>query len=333
MKAKWCIVICIALLTASCSTKWAMRTAPAETPYLLSSSQSGTMIGHTMSIKGFEEKGGSLRSLVFGKDQAAFERPVAIAVARDGRFAVADTGLKCVHLYIPSEATYRQLTGVKDQSFSAPVSVAFDSLMRLYVSDSSLSKVFVFDQNGKYSSTIDSVAFIRPTGIAYDSEKKLLFVLDTIDNKVYKINDRGEVLSSFGERGSEKGQFNFPSHIGLSSYGLIYIVDTMNFRLQVFNDSGVLQSSFGRHGNGSGDFAMPKGVAVDSTGTIYIVDNLFDNIQLFDWEGNFLYTIGRRGTERGEFWLPTGIFIDGKDRLYVCDTFNQRIEVFQIIKN
>ncbi len=326
------IVLLLPVLSA-CSAKWQVKSEAAQTPYVLASSQTETRIVYKQSIKGFEETGGPLYSLVFGKSEAGFERPVALAVARDGRFAIADTGLKCVHLYIPSESLYVMIAGSRTDYFTSPVSVAFDSALRLYVSDSAQGKVFVFDRNGAYLSTTGSGPFIRPTGLAWDPGKKFLFVLDTLENRVYILNEAGERVASFGERGDGKGQFNFPSHIAVSSRGDLYVVDTMNFRLQMLTDSGVLLSSFGRHGNGSGDFAMPKGVAVDSTGIIYVVDMLFDTVQLFNRQGDFLFSIGRRGTGDGEFWMPSGIFIDGRDRLYVCDTFNRRIQVFQIIKN
>ena len=284
-----------------------------------------------MTITGFRENGTSLKSLVFGKGQETFNRPVSIAVAPDGKIAIADPGCKCVHLYAASQQEYQKLFTFKDQELVSPVSVIFDDASRLYVSDSVLQKVIVFDRNGKFLFTIDAAS--RPTGLAYSHEQKLLYVVDTLGNKVYAFNETGETAFSFGGRGAERGQFNYPTHIFRANTGKIYVNDALNFRIQIFDPTGKFLASFGHHGDGSGDFAMPKGVAVDRHNIIYVVDNLFDNIQLFSEQGEFLLTVGDRGSEPDEFWLPSGIFIDDSDKLYVCDTFNQRVQIFRIIED
>lgn len=319
------------LTTAGCASQWAMNTDASDTQFLWPALPEKPRIKYVMSVKGFDEAGTTLKSVLFGKASRGLARPVAAAAGSDGRLAVADTQSKCVHLWIPAEKNYIAITQTDQESLQSPVGIAFDEALRLYVADSALRKIMVFDKKGAYLFSFKEASFERPTGLAYNKDRKVLYVVDTVACKVYAFNQQGEVIFSFGERGEKTGSFNFPTHIFWSPAGLLYITDSMNFRVQIFDESGNFKTVFGHHGDGSGDFAMPKGVAVDNLGTIYVVDTLFDNVQLFNERGEFLLTLGGRGYDQGEFWLPNGIFI-GDNRMYVSDTFNQRIQVFELLQ-
>jgi DNA-binding beta-propeller fold protein YncE len=324
------------LVSSGCSVKWTMDVPPPGKPLVWPQPPEKPKIRHIQTIRGFKEKGISLKSVFVGKGEDKLLQPVAVATGRDDRIAIADTGSKSVHLYIPKEERYVGISRFDSGEFMSPVSVAFDADSRLYVSDSVLDRISVFDSRGRYLFSMDGTrdgALKRATGLAYDGDKKALFAVDTASNRIQVLTPKGERLFSFGERGNGDGQFNFPTHIFRTPSGRIYVTDAMNFRVQIFDTSGKFLTAFGRHGDGSGDFSMPKGVASDSEGTIYVVDTLFDNIQLFNEKGEFLLTLGSRGIDQGEFWLPSGIFIDDGDKLYVCDTYNQRIQIFEILKD
>ena len=320
-----------ALILAGCASHWEIHTDSSDTQFLWPTLPEKPRIKYVMSVKGFDEVGMSLKSILLGKASRGLARPVAAATGSDGRLAIADTESKCVHLYIPAEKNYIAITQTDQESLESPVGIVFDEALRLYVADSALQKIMVFDKKGAYLFSFNEASFERPTGLAYNKDRKVLYVIDTVACKIYALNQYGEVIFSFGERGEEAGMFNFPTHIFWSSAGLLYITDSMNFRVQIFDESGNFKTAFGHHGDGSGDFAMPKGVAVDEQGTIYVVDALFDNVQLFNERGEFLLTLGSRGYEQGEFWLPNGIFIDD-NKMYVSDTFNQRVQVFELLR-
>jgi DNA-binding beta-propeller fold protein YncE len=325
----------IVLLTGGCASRWVMETPPLESQLQWPLPPVKPRVRESRIIQGFKEENTTLRTFITGRGENLLVQPVAVTEGSDGRIAVADTGCKCVHLYIPGEQKYEKISTAKNKELLSPVAVAFDDELRLYVSDSLLRRIFVYDSKGNYLSSLDRIggaALKRATGLAYDDVDKVMYVVDTYAHKIYGIGKQAGTSFSFGERGTSDGQFNYPTHIFWSpSMRQLYITDAMNFRIQIFDPSGKFISSFGHHGDGSGDFAMPKGVAVDKAGTVYVVDTLFDNVQLFTWEGSFLLTLGSRGTDAGEFWLPSGIFIDEDDTLYVCDTFNHRIQVFQIV--
>jgi DNA-binding beta-propeller fold protein YncE len=322
-----------ALVNAGCSARWVMDVKPAEELVQWPPAPAKEKVRYSMTISGFMEAGMSAGSLLFGKDGQELVRPLALAKGRDGRVAIADPGCGCVHLYVPSEQNYHKITA-GETTLLSPVGIAFDEALRLYVADSTLAKVLVFDSKGGYLFSIEKTpdgVLKRPTGLAFDSEKEVLYVVDTPSHQVDAFNSKGSFLFSFGERGTGKGQFNFPTYIFRSDSGNLYVTDSMNFRIQVFDASGNFVSLFGHHGDGSGDFAVPKGVASGRGRVIYVVDSLFDSVQLFDERGEFLLAVGGRGIGPGEFWLPSGILLDDNNgMLYVCDTFNQRVQVFRI---
>ena len=328
---------CIAVLMLSaCTTTWSLRTSQPAVTLRWPPEPARAKVTYEESFNGLapgSDSASLLRKIIVGEDDArsAFILPVAVAVAHDGRIAVADLGSRCVHLYLPAARRYLRLTGLDQEKLQSPVGLIFDDEARLYVADSS-GRVFAFDGDGASRFTLHragATALQRPTGLAYSPDQKLLYVVDTLANRVDAFRPTGEFVFSFGERGDAVGRFNFPTHIFRSSAGELYVTDALNFRVQVFDEQGRVLGAFGHHGDGSGDLAMPKGLAVDKDGIIYVVDGLFDNVQLFNRRGDFLLTIGSRGVDFGEFWLPSGAFIDD-DRLYLCDTYNRRIQVFRI---
>jgi DNA-binding beta-propeller fold protein YncE len=333
------VTLCaIVFLAAGCATTWTVRSTPSAIALQWPFQPAKPKLTFVASLDGFSQRQGSgdaLRAFVYGRDRTqrgGFVLPVAVARGGDGRIAVADLGRRCVDLYIPAEKRYVQITGGKKDVLVSPVGVVFDEAFRLYVSDSS-GKVFGFDAQGVFRFAVTRAAadpFLRPTGLAYSPTKKLVYVVDTLANRVHALDTNGSGVFSFGRRGDEAGGFNYPTHIFRSSAGELYVANTLAFRIEIFDEDGNARGSFGRHGDGSGDLAMPKGIAVDKDGVVYLVDGLFDNVQLFNRQGDFLLTLGRRGTEAGEFWLPSGAFIGDNGELYVCDTYNRRVQVFRI---
>ena len=245
---------------------------------------------------------GQLWGWIAGSGPRNMVRPYAIAVNGE-RLAVADPGVGAVHLYNIAGGDYQRIEWADKRLLRSPVGVAFVG-DALYVADSVLGDILVFDAKGKLTQTIGGLD--RPTGLAWDSQAGRLYVADTMSHSIVVLDADGKRLFEFGGRGTADGQFNFPSHLVLAD-GRLYVNDTMNFRLQTFDLEGNFVSSFGRHGDGTGDFAQPKGVGLDSEGNIYVVDALFNRVQIFDERGRLLLAFGGDGAAPGEFWLPSGM--------------------------
>ena len=102
-----CAGLCLAaLMVAGCSRKWVMDSQPPEAGMVWPQAPEKPRVRHLATITGFRERGVSFKSLIFGKGEDRIVNPVAVAAGGDGRIAVADTGSRSVHLYIPKEERY-----------------------------------------------------------------------------------------------------------------------------------------------------------------------------------------------------------------------------------
>ncbi len=261
------------------------------------------------------------------KKSALMVKPQGIAVDESGNICVTDMGANCVCLFDTVHHKFHRWTSVGKLSFQSPVSVAKSGDL-LYVADSALGSVIVFDISGKLQMTITN-GLARPAGLAIAAGRML--VADSKEHRVSVFDLRGNLLFQFGHRGTEPGEFNFPTHLAVDSQGGILVTDSMNERIQMFDSQGKFLAAIGSAGDAAGHFTRPKGVAADSFGHIYVVDAMFDNMQVFDRAGQFLLDIGSSGSSPGDFWLPSGIAIGRDNRIYVADSYNRRIEVFKYI--
>jgi len=255
--------------------------------------------------------------------------PYGIGGSKD-KLYITDPGARTIWLVDARRQALEEWVSAYDlPELQQPIDIVVGPDEKVYVSDSSAQKVFVFNPKGKLESCFEG--FARPTGLAIDRSHNLLFVADTLAHEVRVISlQTGEVVQVIGERGADGGTFNFPVHLAFKD-GKLYVVDSMNFRVQVFDRNYALVTQFGQIGDGYGDFSRPKGISVDSDGNIYVVDGLMDRVQIFNLAGDLLLAFGRTGTNPGEFWLAADIYIDEADRIYVADTYNHRVQVFQYL--
>jgi DNA-binding beta-propeller fold protein YncE len=191
--------------------------------------------------------------------------------------------------------------------------------------------VLQLDRDGELVRVVAHGDLQRPSSVAFDPTRRLLYVGDSKAHVVHVFDEQGARLASLGSLGGGAGQFNSPTHLALTPAGDVVVTDALNFRVEVLGADGQYRRQIGRIGDGAGNFAAPKGVAVDREGHIYVADAMFDAVQIFDAEGRLLLGFGEQGQQAGQFWIPNGLYIDDDQRLYVADAYNRRIQVFQIV--
>jgi len=274
-----------------------------------------------------------LGELLFGKEKiGVLVAPYAVTVDQYGRLFAVDTTGGVVHVFDLNTRAYKQFANIDEQKkLLKPVGLTIVDDW-IYVVDSALREVCVFDGKGKFRGRFGSERLVRPSGIAYYAEQDELYVSDTGGHVVNVFNKSGDYIKTIGSRGIGPGQFNFPTHLWVDKSGRLYVSDTLNYRIQIFSSQGEFLNMFGEHGDRPGNFAHPCGIATDSFGNIYVTDRQFENVQIFDQQGRILMAFGEEGKEAGQFWLPGGIFIDRRNRIYVADTFNKRIQIFELMK-
>jgi sugar lactone lactonase YvrE len=265
------------------------------------------------------------RLLVGRAADPTMNRPYGIAVGPDHRVYVADTFGRAVHVYDLQKGSYSSIAVDGDSLIGVGLLAG-----QLFVTDSTAGRLMCLDLKGRLLWTLGPKdGFVRPAGIATDLDR--IYVVDTMANRVVMVERTGRIIGSFGSRGPEPGQFNFPTNIARGRDGRLYVTDTMNFRVEMFDRNGRYLGSFGKLGDGSGDFDKPKGIAVDSAGHIYVVEGFNDVVQIFEPTGRLLLAFGESGSGDGQFWLPSGLAI-ADDVVYVADSANRRVQVFEYLK-
>lgn len=263
-------------------------------------------------------------------------QPMGVAPSRDGSRLYVTDYMKPGVFVFDFAALQVRLLGEGVCEFSAPLGVAVDEQDQVYVVDSSQKAIRIFDAQGRLQRTITHERLERPTGIAVDSMRRRLYVVDSStvqsDNHLIHVFDLdGAYLQALGTQGSENGQFMFPTYVALDNAGNLYVTDTLNARVQVFDPEGGYLKTIGSHGDAYGMFDKPKGIALDSFSNVYVADSAWSNVQIFNPKGQALLFFGGRGHVPGLLFNPTGLAIDARNRIYVADAFNSRVGVYQLV--
>ena len=155
-----------------------------------------------------------LGRLITGGGQQMMIRPNSVAVVGKDLLCITDQELQGVHLMRIHASGSRFMSRATDKlHFVSPVGVApFGDLIA--VSDSALNRVFLLTHDGKPAGQIEKPeGFARPTGMAYDSKHRELYVIDTLNNEVCVFSEDGGLVRRFGSQGIEPGRFNYPTHV------------------------------------------------------------------------------------------------------------------------
>jgi len=168
--------------------------------------------------------------------------------------------------------------------------------------------------------------FNRPTGVSI-AESGNIYVSDGYGNaRVHKYSPEGELLFSWGEYGTDPGQFNLVHSICTDRDGYVYIADRESHRVQVFDPSGKyltqwnnLHRPCGLHITGDGEGLCYIGQLGPGLPVNKPYPNLGARISIHNLKGERLAWLGdmRPGEEPGQFIAPHGIAVDSRGDLYI----------------
>jgi hypothetical protein len=157
-----------------------------------------------------------------------------------------------------------------------------------------------------------------------------IYVSDGYGNAaVHKYSPDGKRLFSWGEPGTDPGQFNLPHNICCDGDGWVYVADRENHRVQVFDGNGKYETQWVNMHRPSGLYLMPGKCPICYIGEIgpYLnfnrgAPNLGPRISILDHQGKLLARLGAipgAGTKPGQFTSPHGLAVDSRGDLYVAE--------------
>ncbi len=259
------------------------------------------------------------------------QRPQSGTVDAEGRIYVTDASRQAVYVFDKPAGTLRVWDMAHENTrFEAPIGIALGAGGEILVTDAGLHGVFRLNREGNPVGEFGQDVLKRPTGLARDAQRGLIYVADTYAHDIKVFGDDGHLVKVIGRRGDADGEFNYPTHLAFAADRL-YVTDAMNARVQIFDAQGKFLRALGRRGLKVGDFVRPKGITVDPSGNLYVVESYYDRLLVFNDQGSFLMPLGGSGKEIGQFYLPAGVWSDLQGRIYVADMFNGRVVIFQFL--
>jgi DNA-binding beta-propeller fold protein YncE len=186
--------------------------------------------------------------------------------------------------------------------------------------------LFTLGTSGKPAPFMSGDPFNRCTHVAIDPRNGDFYVSDGYGNaRVHKYTPNGKLLFSWGESGTDPGEFNIVHNIATDKDGWVYVADRENHRIQVFDPNGKFETQWV-------NMARPCGLYLDqASGLAYIGElgaaigpnaegrKLGPRVSIYNTQGQLLARLGEEGEGEapGRFIAPHGVCIDSRGDIYV----------------
>lgn len=221
--------------------------------------------------------------------------------------------------------------------FKRPHGITMGPEETLYLTDDGGHAVYQFTLDGKLLMALGTPGkgagfmsgrpFHQPTKVARDPKTGELYISDGYGNaRVHKYTSDGKYLFSWGECGTDPGQFNLVHSVILDRAGRVFVADRENHRIQIFDGQGKFLAIWnnihrpcGLHIAGEGEELVYVGELAPPFPFSQNYPNVGGRISIYDLKGNRLARLGdiRAGEEPHQFLAPHGLAVDSRGDIYV----------------
>ena len=262
----------------------------------------------------------------YGKNK--FGYPTDVAIAPNGEVVIVDQGSRCV-VVLDDKLDVVTVFGQEGPGrVDKPIGVAVTNSV-IAVSDSDTHAVKTFSLQGKYQSTIGHYGnkdgqFNHPMGLAFNKNKKLLYVVDGDNFRVQAFKEDNSFSFSFGNRGSNPGEFQYPIRIAIDPNENVLVTDYSGNCIRIFSQRGELKHTL--------ECEKPIAITVSPNGYL-ITSHAGDNKKIKVWSPidqlvhQMINQFGRKGSEKGEFNNVQGIAIKSNGTIYITEADNERLQI------
>ena len=293
--------------------------------------------GHASALPEVQSLAGEVRngivSFVYGR-LPVLKTPQHLTTDSQQRIIISDPG-------VPSSFS---ILGGPGRRLQSPAGVAVDQEDNIYVADSELGMILVYDPHGQFLRYIGNFHGERmyqgPSGIAIDRKAGHLYLVDSPRHLVLLLDLQGNLLRRNGvqwddsagfelKRRDDAQPFNNPTEIAVNG-DEVAVLDTAGTRVQIMDLECNLLSGFNIANPSADDRDRDNGLALDSRGNIYVAYADTSEVRMYNRVGKLVASFGQAGSKAGEFSAPRGLWFDASDRFYVTDTANARVQLFQL---
>jgi sugar lactone lactonase YvrE len=264
-------------------------------------------------------------------DGWSFREVADVAVDADDRVYVFNRG---AHPLIIFERDGSFVKSWGEDLFVRAHGITFAPDQTLYCVDDSGHGVYHCTRDGQVLDTIGTPGqpaprqsgrpFNLPTKVALDPDSGDLFISDGYGNaRVHRFTPAGEHVLSWGDYGTDPGEFNLPHTVVTDDDGRVLVADRENHRVEVFDGDGAylgqwnnLHRPCGLHIAGGLVYVgqLPTHLAVNAD-----YPKLGGCVSIHDLDGHRLGWLGdiRYGEMPGQFTAPHGMAVDSRGDIYV----------------
>lgn len=266
-----------------------------------------------------------------------YREATAVAVDRADRVFVFNRGTKPMVVF---DTDGNMLDSWGEGVFKNPHGVSIDPDGNLFCVDNGDSTVRKFTPSGELLMTLGTPnkpsppmsgrPFSAPTHVAVSPATGEIYVADGYRNAaVHRFSPDGELMQSWGESGTDPGQFNIVHNIALDRSGRVYIADRENHRIQVFSADGRYETQWVNMSRAAAicidtrqaEDIVYIGEYFGGIGTNNMATRLGPRVTVMDTQGKVLARVGIEsyGTQTGRFFSPHGIAVDSRGDIYVAE--------------
>ena len=222
--------------------------------------------------------------------------------------------------YTTVKEPVQTITGIYDPQF-----IAISDSGDMFVTSWGSHCIHVYDSSGREKTIIGSrngpLHFNLPSGIAICDD--IMYVAENRGNKIHKLTLGGDLLSTFGCRGSGNGHLLYPWAICIGPDSKIYVAEYGNNRVQVFHCDETFSHIINGNVTGDGRFQGPEGLSFDPSGHLHVTGYKSNTVTVFTPEGQYVHHYGQSYLSG-----PCGIAIDSAGESLVANGSKNSLTIF-----
>lgn len=238
----------------------------------------------------------------------------AVAVGKDDSIYVLHRGPKPLMRFDP-QGRFVKSWGEGLFELAHGLRVAPDG--SIWTTDNKNNKLRQFSTEGKLLRTVEA-GFQAPDDLVFASTGEMV-VADAGSGRLVKLSADGRVLSSWGRKGKEAGEFAAAHGLAIDSRDRIYVADRGNQRVQVFDLAGKSLAQWTGFGEPFGLLVVGNQLLV-SDGDAHRISHLS-------------LETGKIESQWGDpktLLLPHLMSTDSKGWLYVAEVNGRRVQIFKL---
>lgn len=326
--------------------------------------------------------------------QAALNAPEGVTVDASGNVFIADTRDQLIRRVDASTGVISTIAGdgtacgfarsdcgdggpATRAQLDQPVGVAVDAAGDVFIADSQNQKIRRVDANTGIISTVagdgaacsspgpascgdggpaSAAQLSFPEGVAVDASGNL-FIADTFDNRIRKVDSSGKISTVAGNGNSgfagdngpaAAAALSAPTAVAVDASGNLFIADTGNYRIRKVA-GGTISTAAGTGDAGTlGDggpataaqFSYPQSLALDASGNLFIADSFANRIRRVDARTQLIGAVAGDGTlcasganscgdggpaRAAQLDEPSAVAVDASGAIFIADTEDNRI--------